>query len=77
MPQLLANSNGGRYQPITKPLDITGEERDPTQPPQGYCVVCKAKREVSDAKQIERGGGPAIEGKCAVCGGKIFVMGVV
>jgi hypothetical protein len=47
------------------------------QPTQGYCVVCKAKRDVSDAKQIERAGGPAIEGKCAVCGSKIFVLGAV
>jgi hypothetical protein len=46
------------------------------QPPQGYCVTCKAKREVSDPKQIERSGLPAIEGKCAVCGSKIFVLGV-
>lgn len=45
------------------------------QVPQGYCVVCKGKRELSDAKQIERGGGPAIEGNCAVCGSKIFVLG--
>lgn len=44
-------------------------------PPVGYCVVCKTTREISDAKQIERGGGPAIEGRCSVCGGKMFVMG--
>lgn len=45
------------------------------QPPQGYCVTCKAKREINDAKQIERGGGPAIEGTCTVCRSKIFVLG--
>ncbi|MEO7038630.1 MAG: DUF5679 domain-containing protein [Candidatus Elarobacter sp.] len=45
------------------------------QPPQGYCVTCKAKREMSDPKQIERAGGPAIEGTCSVCGSKIFVLG--
>lgn len=45
------------------------------QPPQGYCVTCKAKREMTDAKRIERGGGPAIEGRCTVCGSKIFVLG--
>jgi DNA-directed RNA polymerase subunit RPC12/RpoP len=45
------------------------------QPPHGYCITCKAKRELSDTKQIDRGGGPAIEGKCTVCGSKIFVLG--
>jgi hypothetical protein len=30
---------------------------------------------MSDTKQIDRGGGPAIEGKCTVCGSKIFVLG--
>ncbi len=46
------------------------------RPPTGYCVACKAKRELSEAKQIERGGGPALEGKCAVCGSKMFILGV-
>lgn len=45
------------------------------QPPQGYCVSCKDKREISDPKQVERAGGPAIEGACSVCGSKIFVLG--
>jgi DNA-directed RNA polymerase subunit RPC12/RpoP len=43
---------------------------------QGYCVTCKAKRAISEPKAIERGGGPAIEGKCTVCGSKIFILGV-
>ena len=46
------------------------------QPLQGYCVACKVKREISDPKQIERAGGPAIEGTCTVCGTKIFLLGV-
>lgn len=45
------------------------------QPVTGYCVTCKATREMSEVKQIERAGGPAIEGKCAVCGSKMFVLG--
>ena len=28
-----------------------------------------------DAKDVERGGGPAVEGACDVCGAKIFIMG--
>ncbi len=42
---------------------------------EGYCITCKATREISDPKQIERAGGPAIEGTCAVCGDKVFVLG--
>ena len=45
------------------------------QPPLGYCVACKAKREITDAKEIERAGGPAIEGKCSVCGSTVFILG--
>ena len=45
--------------------------------PAGYCITCKAKRELSEAKQIERGGGPAVEGKCSACGTKIYLMGMV
>lgn len=41
----------------------------------GYCVRCQARREVVEPKQIERGGGPAIEGKCEVCSARIFIMG--
>jgi hypothetical protein len=41
----------------------------------GYCVKCQTKRELADPKQIERGGGPAIEGKCTVCAMRIFIMG--
>lgn len=45
------------------------------QPPLGYCVTCKAKREITDPKQIDRAGGPAIEGKCSVCGTTVFILG--
>jgi hypothetical protein len=43
---------------------------------QGYCVPCKANRELSDTKEIERSGLPAVEGKCAVCGNRVFALGV-
>ncbi len=45
------------------------------QPPSGYCIACKTKRELTEPKQIDRGGGPAIEGRCAVCGSKVYVLG--
>ena len=41
----------------------------------GYCVKCQATREMTDTKSIERGGGPALEGKCVVCEAAIFVIG--
>ena len=45
------------------------------EPREGYCVTCNAKRVITDPKAIERGGGPAIEGKCTVCGSKVFILG--
>jgi RNase P subunit RPR2 len=43
---------------------------------QGYCVKCKASREIKDAKQITmKNGRPATEGTCPVCGTKIFKIG--
>jgi len=41
----------------------------------GYCVNCKAMRELADTTQVHRSGLPAIAGKCPVCGAKIFVLG--
>ncbi|MEK7544516.1 MAG: DUF5679 domain-containing protein [Patescibacteria group bacterium] len=36
---------------------------------QGYCVKCKAKQEMADAKQVEmKNGRPAMKGKCPACG---------
>ena len=42
----------------------------------GYCVKCKASREIKDAKQITmKNGRPAMQGSCPVCGTKIFKIG--
>jgi hypothetical protein len=44
--------------------------------PQAYCVKCKSKREMKDAVQITmKNGRPATEGKCPVCGTKMFKIG--
>jgi len=54
------------------------EERPGAVPqgrPRGYCVACKTKQTMNDATSVERGGGPAIEGSCAVCGAKMFILG--
>jgi hypothetical protein len=43
---------------------------------QAYCVKCKAKREIKDAKKITmKNGKPATQGVCPVCGTKIFRIG--
>ena len=42
----------------------------------GYCVKCKATREIKDAQQITmKNGRPATQGICPVCGTKIFKIG--
>mgnify|MGYP001770457608 FL=1 len=38
-----------------------------------YCVKCKAKTEIKDAKEITmKNGRPAITGTCSKCGTKVF-----
>lgn len=42
----------------------------------GYCVKCKAPREIKDPRQITmKNGRPATQGTCPVCGTKIFKIG--
>jgi hypothetical protein len=44
--------------------------------PEAYCVKCKTKREMKDATHITmKNGRPATEGKCPVCGTKMFKIG--
>ena len=43
---------------------------------EGYCVKCKAKREIKNPTQVTlKNGKPAIQGVCSVCGTKMFVVG--
>jgi len=43
---------------------------------QGYCVKCKAKREIKNAKAVTmKNGRPANQGVCPVCGTKMFKIG--
>ena len=43
---------------------------------EAYCVKCKTKREIKDPTQITmKNGRPATEGKCTVCGTKMFKIG--
>jgi len=51
-------------------------ERATTMAAEAYCVKCKTKREIKDAQQIQmKNGRPATEGKCPVCGTKMFKIG--
>jgi Zn finger protein HypA/HybF involved in hydrogenase expression len=43
---------------------------------QAYCVKCRAKREMTDAKAVTmKNGKPATQGVCPVCGTKMFRIG--
>ena len=38
-----------------------------------YCVKCKAKTEIKDAKDVTmKNGRPAVTGTCSKCGTKVF-----
>jgi uncharacterized Zn finger protein (UPF0148 family) len=40
---------------------------------EGYCVKCKAKKEIADAsEEIMKNGRKAIKGKCPTCGTVMF-----
>ncbi len=43
-----------------------------------YCVKCKAQREILDPQQITmKNGRPATQGRCPVCGTRIFKIGAL
>ena len=43
---------------------------------QAYCMKCRYKREMKDAKSIiMKNGRPATQGVCPVCGTKMFRIG--
>jgi len=43
---------------------------------QAYCVKCRAKREMRDARAITmKNGRPATQGVCPTCGTKMFRIG--
>ncbi len=40
---------------------------------EGYCIKCKAKREMKDAARVVlKNGRPAMKGACPVCGTKMM-----
>ena len=43
---------------------------------EGYCVKCRAKKEMRDARAITmKNGKPATQGACPTCGTKMFRIG--
>jgi RNase P subunit RPR2 len=43
---------------------------------EGYCMKCRAKREMKDTEEITmKNGRPATRGTCSVCGTKMFKIG--
>lgn len=43
---------------------------------EGYCVKCRAKREIKNPEQIiMKNGKPAMRGVCPECGTKMFKIG--
>ena len=43
---------------------------------QGYCVKCRSKKEMKNAKAITmKNGKPASQGTCQTCGTKMFKIG--
>jgi hypothetical protein len=41
--------------------------------PEGYCVKCKAKKEIADGvEEVMKNGRKAIKGKCPTCGVVMF-----
>jgi hypothetical protein len=43
---------------------------------EAYCVKCKAKREMTDPKEITmKNGKPSVQGICPVCGTKMNKIG--
>jgi len=43
---------------------------------EGYCVKCKAKKEMASAEQVTmKNGKPATKGKCPSCGTTMYKIG--
>lgn len=62
-PLTYADLEGGR---------VTRRPKERTMP-EGYCVKCKAKKEIAEAvEEVMKNGRKAIKGKCPTCGVVMF-----
>ena len=56
--------------------DLRFKQKREVHKMQAYCMKCRAKREMRDAKAITmKNGKPATQGVCPVCGTKMFRIG--
>ena len=47
-------------------------------PVKGYCMKCRDERTIADAKEVRmKNGRPATEGKCPVCGTRMYRLGKI
>ena len=54
---------------------VAGAYSEGNSMPEGYCVKCKAKKEIADAvEELMKNGRKAIKGKCPTCGVVMFKM---
>ena len=58
-----------------EPLSAHELRRNPVA--DGYCVKCKAKKEIAKAQEVTmKNGRSALQGVCPDCGTKIFRIGI-
>lgn len=67
--------DGGNSPPYALPMTALLHEASAWENfmPEGYCVKCKAKKEIMDAvEEVMKNGRKAIKGKCPTCGTVMF-----
>jgi len=56
--------------------DLPFKQKEEGNKMQAYCMKCRCKRDMKDAKAITmKNGKPATQGVCPVCGTKMFRIG--
>jgi hypothetical protein len=59
--------------PRTEERDMAKGGKAPMAADEGYCVKCKAKRKIDQAREVKMANGrPALKGVCPVCGTGMF-----
>ena len=65
-------TGGWQKKPATTAVATAPQEVDM----EAYCMKCKAKRQMNNARQITmKNGRPATQGVCPSCGTKMFKIG--
>lgn len=66
----------GNAIPLRRASSVPPPKVLPMPAVKGYCVKCRTKREIKDAKKVTlKNGKPALKGKCPVCGTGMFRIG--